>query len=314
MKKDLPRDTPVETPAIIEAPELGPEATELGAHALARVELETLEGAYAAWAELLAAHRSARRRWDEERVRLEEQGALLLGAVRAAGGATSTPVEGASSGEQGLVKAGELDQFLAQAKQKLEASKAELAERTRVADEAFTSELGKLRGGILARVSRQAAQVRPAFRLAVRNLGGERRILHARRLGEDEAVIALFVLTGRIPSRYHYLLDDATDDVLAAPPSLYADEGNTELRPTATALSAQLDARQDVWPVKGSLPLKLPDGRWMRWCSRGAVLEAEIADGDAFRNLLTRDEAERITGALLAQKLAGRLELELVRD
>lgn len=306
MKKVLPRDTPLETPAIIEAPELGPEASELGAHALARVQLETLEGAYAAWGELLEAHRQARRRWAEERARLDEQGSLLLGAVKAA--------SGPASGAPGLVKAGELDGFLREATQKLETSKQELEARIRAADDAFASELARLRSGLIERVSRQAAQVRPHFRLAVRVLGGDRRILHAHRLGGDEAVIALFVLTGRVPSRHGYLFDDATDDVLAAPPSLYADEGNTELRPTGPALVAQLDARQDVWPVKGALPMKLPDGTWVRWGARGAVLEAEVLDGDAFRNVLLRDEAERITGVLLAQKLAGRLELELVRD
>jgi hypothetical protein len=52
----------------------------------------------------------------------------------------------------------------------------------------------------------------------------------------------------------------------------------------------------------------------MRWVARGVVLEAEVQDGEVFRNQLTRDEAERITGLLLANKLAGKLELELVRD
>ena len=60
--------------------------------------------------------------------------------------------------------------------------------------------------------------------------------------------------------------------------------------------------------------MPLPDGTWLRWISRGAVLEAEIQEGEGFRNLLTHDEAERITGLLLSHKLAGRLELELVRE
>ena len=67
-------------------------------------------------------------------------------------------------------------------------------------------------------------------------------------------------------------------------------------------------------PVKGMIPLALPDGGWMRWVSRGAVLEAELLDGAAFRNVLSAAEAERVTGLLLAHRLAGRIELELVRD
>jgi hypothetical protein len=62
------------------------------------------------------------------------------------------------------------------------------------------------------------------------------------------------------------------------------------------------------------LPLRFPDGGWMRWAARGAVLEAEVLDGEGFRSVLSAAEAERVTGLLLAHKLAGRIELELVRD
>jgi hypothetical protein len=56
----------------------------------------------------------------------------------------------------------------------------------------------------------------------------------------------------------------------------------------------------------------LPFG-FVRWLERGAVLEAEVADGDGFRNQLTTKEAEQLTGALLSLKLEGKVELELVR-
>jgi hypothetical protein len=78
-----------------------------------------------------------------------------------------------------------------------------------------------------------------------------------------------------------------------------------------------LTARAEVWPIKAMIPLWVQSGDGSqvlcRWLERGAVMEAEVADGEAFRNLLTRDEAERITGALLALKLDGKLDLELVR-
>ena len=309
-KPPLPRDTPADMPAVgalIEAAELGPDAHLLGSQALARARsVETLEVAYGAWAELQEAHRLARRRWDDERKRLTEQGTLLLGAVKAAGVPRSM--------EEGLSKAGALEVFLAEAKGKLASAQQHLEDRARAAQQAFTEELARVKDELQTRIARQSAAVRPVFKLAIRVLPGERRILHAHRLGPDESVIALFALTGRIPSRYDFLFDDSTDDALAAPPMLYADEDVTELRPGGTALAKLLSERRDVWPVKGMLPLPLPDGTWLRWITRGAVLEAEVQDGEGFRNLLTHAEAERVTGLLLSHKLAGQLELELVRE
>lgn len=315
IRHDTPKDVPALTEAprgdgvggLIEAAELGPDPSVLGPQALMRARsVETLEVAYSAWGELQQAHQAARRNWDEERRRLSEQGALLLGAVKAAG---ATP----GTGDAELAKVNSLDEFLKDAKDKLAAAEQQLEERAREADKRFVTELAALRDELRGRVARQAATVRPVFKLAVRVLAGERRILHAHRLGADESVIALYALTGRIPSRYDFLFDDSTDDALAAPSTLYAEEGVTDVRPSPGGLAVALAARADVWPVKAILPMTLPDGSWLRWISRGAVLEAEIRDGDTFRNVLTHEEAERITGLLLAQKLAGKLELELVR-
>lgn len=292
---------------MIEAAELGPDAVVIGARALARARsVETLEVAYEAWTEVREAHAAAQRRWREERARLKQQGSLLLGAVKAAG--ASPEAAGAA-----LATANPLDGFLAEAKQKLAAAEQDLEARVREADAAFLEQLGKLRRELLARVERQAAVMRPAFRLAVRALPGERRILHAHRLGPDESVVAHFALTRRVPSRYGFLFDDSTDDVMAAPPVLYLDEGVTNARPGVKELTALLDERADVWPVKGMIAAPSGAG-WVRWISRGAVLEAEVLDGEAFRNVLTAAEAEQVTGLLLAHKLAGRIELELVRD
>lgn len=313
MSGRLPRDTPLDTPIVpssgplIEAAELGPDAVVIGARALARARsVETLEVAYEAWLELREAHAAAQRRWREERERLRQQGTLLLGAVKAAG---ATP-EGS---EAALAPAHPLAGFLAEAKGKLATAERDFEQRAREANEAYLGQLDQLRGELLSRVERQAAVMRPVFRLAVRTLPGERRILHAHRLGADESVVALFALTRRIPSRYDFLFDDSTDDVQAAPPVLYPDEGVTSVRPSAPELIATLAAARDVWPVKGMLALPLGAG-WVRWISRGAVLEAEVLDHQAFRNVLTAAEAEQVTGLLLAHKLAGRIELELVRD
>lgn len=300
MSSELPHDTPVDSPAtsIIEAPALAPELVVAGERALERARtVETLEPAYAAWNELRAAHREARRRWSEERQRLVDQGSLLLGATRAA--FTSGSTEGLAVTEG----------FLRDAQLKLDAALAEVDATSARGEAAFASQFDAMKALLVERVSRLAASQKPVLNLAVRVLAGGQRILHLRRLGEDESVLALHALTGRIPSRFEYLFDDSSDDVMAAPPTLYADEGVTDVRGDAA-----LDSRPQVWPVKGVLPLKLPSGQWARWSARGVVLEAEMLDGANWRNLLSSTEAEVLTGFLLAQQIAGRVVLQLVRD
>lgn len=296
----LPHDTPVDTPAsIIETPALAPELLTEGQKAVERARtVETLEAAWAAWDELRRAHADSRRRWREERQRLIDQGSLLLGATRAA--LSQGPSEAALAPQAA---------FLADAQAKLDATLAAFDGDVARSEQAFASQLDTLKALVWERVSRLASSQRPTFDLSVRVLPAGKRILHTRRLGDDESVLALFALSGRMPSRYGYLFDDSSDDVSAAPATLYPDEGVTDVKGDAA-----LDARPQVWPVKGVLPVKLPDARWMRWVARGPVLEAELADGEGWRNVLTTEEAEAVTGFLLAQQLSGRLVLRLVRD
>lgn len=306
-RHDTPVDTAVRHPPgspaavgeIIEAPQLGIDAAVLGSQALVRARsVETLEALYTAWTELNAAWKSAKAKWKAEQKRLEEQGALLLGAMRAA--------SVTSNGSSELVLSAQ------DAEGRLNALSADFAAQVGRADQRFSEEVARLRAELIDRVKRHAAVSRPAFRLAVRVVG-EKRILHAHRLSDDDAVLALFAITGRVPSRYGFLSDDSLDDLKAAPPSLYADEGIEDVRPTAPAMLATLKTRDSMWPVKGQLPL-LQGERFVRWIARGAVLEAELAEGDGWRNLLGKEEAEQLTGLLLGLKLAGKLEFELVRD
>lgn len=302
-RHDTPVDTQIRHPRavgeIIEAPQLGLDAAALGSKALSRARsVETLEALYGAWTELNAAWKNARKKWKDEQKRLEEQGALLLGAMRAASATSS----GAS----------ELVLSTTDAEAKLKAVSSDFGMQVDAAEKRFSDEVARLRAELIERVKRQAGVSRPAFRLAVRVVG-EKRILHAHRLSDDDAVLALFAITGRVPSRYGFLGDDSLDDLKAAPPSLYADEGVEDVRPTSSAMLTNLKSRDSMWPVKGQLPLMHGD-RLVRWIARGAVLEAEVAEGDGWRNLLSREEAEQLTGLLLSLKLAGKIEFELVRD
>ncbi|MDX2009020.1 MAG: hypothetical protein SFW67_02460 [Myxococcaceae bacterium] len=301
----LPRDTPVDTPAatppsLIEPPVvLGPAS----ASALANAP-ETIEAAYEAWDALRAELAELRATSAAERVRLEEQGALLLGAVKAASGSPTGPA--------GLVKASELERLAEEARRGWEASKAALEAGVADAEAAIARATDEVKAALRRRVEAQAKVAPPLLELMVRTLPGDRRILHLRRPTPDDAVLLLFAMSQRCPTRYGFLFDDSTEDALLAPPSLYSDDGVARVRPKPSELVVELTTRSWFWPLKGALVLLRP-GLTMRWLSRGAVLEAEVADEDGFRNLLSREEAEQVTGALLSLKLAGSVELELVR-
>ncbi|MDP3501600.1 MAG: hypothetical protein Q8S33_14745 [Myxococcales bacterium] len=307
MPPSLPRDTPVDTP-VVRLPQRSliepPPVLAIGdaASALA-TRPETIEAAYDAWDELRAEAASLKASFAAEHQRLDQQGELLLGAVREA-----TP-EGTGSS---LVRRTGMQTLGADAQRSLEAARTDLERRAADAQTAISEAISHVFTQLRARVERQAVQAKPLVELMVRVLPGDKRILHVRRPSPDAAVTLLFATSGRVPTRYGYLFDDSTDEALLAPPVLYPDEGVTERRPRPAQLEALLSSKRETWPVKGMIPMLSSFGL-VRWLERGAVMEAEVADGDGFRNMLSRHEAEQLTGALLALKLDGRIELELVR-
>nr|WP_211194198.1 hypothetical protein [Pyxidicoccus fallax] len=284
--------------------------------ALARLRaLETLESGYEAWLELKLEHAAFRARLREERERLDQQGSFLLGAVRAAGLApASTPAE--QGPEPGLVAAAAPD-FLRDAEVKLAAARDALAQRETEEEARYTAAFAEIRATLRDRAQRYLKANRPRLTLLLRRVGAERSILHLERLSGDTPVLLCFLLTGSIPSRHGFLLDDSTEDVSLPPAPLYPDEGvtPTDVRPDAAALEGRVRGAGEVVPVKGFLPVFLPrpggGEDFFRLLQRGAVLEAEVAEGPAFRNILTREEAERFAGHLLRLKLQGLIDLEL---
>ncbi|MBM4783711.1 MAG: hypothetical protein GQE15_39080 [Archangiaceae bacterium] len=298
----FPRDTPVETRAVTLIEPAAPVGVVDTSSALA-TRPETIEAAYDAWDELRAELRTVKASFASERERLEQQGALLLGAVQ-----TVLP----AAGGEGLAKRSELNALAAEAKRGLKAAQDDLEARAKQAEAALNEAVAHVVSELRARVARQAELAKPSLELMVRVLPNDQRILHLRRPSPDAAVTLLFVTSGRVPTRYGALFDDSTEEATLAPPVLYADEGVRDVRLKAPELQKLLEERPTLWPIKGMLPMLTPFG-FLRWLERGPVMEAELADGDGFRNLLTKTEAEQITGALLALKLEGRIELELVR-
>ncbi|WP_342381144.1 hypothetical protein NVS55_15840 [Myxococcus stipitatus] len=285
----------------------GPEA------ALARLRaLETLESGYEAWLELKVEHAASVARFREERERLNQQGSFLLGAVRAAG------LEPVASEVPGLVPAqASAGDFLRDAEERLSKTREALAAREAESEAGYATAFDELRGTLKDRVQRYLAAQRPHLTLLLRRVGTERSILHVGRVTGDTPVLLCQLFTGRIPSRYGFLLDDSTEDVSLAPAPLYPDEGVApeHVRPDARALAELVRGAKEVLPLKGMLPLSVPrpggGEDFFRLLQRGAVLEVEVAEGTAFRNVLGREEAERFAGHLLRLKLAGRIELDI---
>lgn len=272
--------------------------------------LETLETAYEAWLELKQEHGTARLRLKEEHERLEQQGSFLVGAVRAAG------VEPKPGAEPGLMPAG-AESFLRGAEARLSQAREELARKETDSEAFYQKAFEEICTTIADRVRRYLGASRPRLQLLLRKVGTTRSILHVARIGGDEAVLLCFLFTGRIPSRYSFLVDDSTEDVSLPPAPLYPDEGvdPRDIRPDATALEARLGAPGQVLPIKGFLPVFVPRPAggedFFRMLQRGPVMEVEVADGTAFRNILSREESERFAGHLLRLKLEEKMELEI---
>lgn len=300
-------DTPRDLPAVVDSGQ-GSEGTH---SVLARLRTqENLETAYEAWLELRLEHGAAKLRFQEERERLDQQGAFLVGAVRAAG------VEPKPGSEPGILPAG-ADSFLRGAEARLSQAREELARKEADSEAFYQQAFSEIRSTLTDRIRRYLAASRPGLKLLLRKVGATRSILHLARVGHDEALLLCFLLSGRIPSRYGFLFDDSTEDVSLPPAPLYPDEGVAErdTRPDATVLEARLGAPGEVLPLKGFLPLFVarPSGGedFFRLLQRGPVMEVEVADGTAFRNILSREEAERFAGHLLRLKLEGKIELEI---
>ncbi|MBS1150647.1 MAG: hypothetical protein H6Q89_2345 [Myxococcaceae bacterium] len=315
--KILRHDTPVDP-----APAAALGAFDPGAaaeQALARVRrIETIEGAYDAWSELRLEYSSLVRKLADERRQLDQQGEFLVGAVRAARDLSRTPTVAEALA---LAKPGSgLDDYLLQTAGRLEAARQQLEERSRAVEAAVGLAFAQIRDELRGRVLRTLQHVRPKLRLMIRSLGPESRILHVARLQPDEAVLLAWVLLEKLPSRYGYLFDDSTDQASLPTPTLYAEEGVAAglVRPTVEQVTALMRGPHPVIPIKSVVPFFLPrtDGapQLIRLVERGPVMEVEIGDVDTFRNVLSRDEAERVAGYFLRLKLEQRVEIELVNS
>ena len=280
--------------------------------------IESIEQAWEAWAELRLQHAAFRARAVEELRRIEQQGSFLIGAVRAAAQAPGSEEDGSAA----LTTSGRnpLDAFLGEAEEKLERAREALQAELREDEAHFTRAFAKIQEEALLRVRRTLEKVRPLVRVRLRSIGQSRMMLHVDRVGGDDAVLLLYVMSGRIPSRYGFLFDDSTDDVALAPPPLYPDEGvgASDIRPSVETMRELVRSERTVLPVKGFIPVFVanPAGGedFFRLLQRGPVMEVELQDGPQFRSLLSREEGERFAGHLLRLKMQAKIELEVLAE
>jgi hypothetical protein len=282
----------------------------------------TIEAAYRAWDEVRAEHDARLRRFEAEERRIEEQGALLVGAVRFVGAVAPITAPSTSASSAPPIASTASSPAPLASTSLFENPEARLVEarhgvraRRDAALAAFAEVQSRIRTEVLARIQRQATHALPRARLRVHQLAADQRILHLVRPEPDELVTLFWALCLRIPSRYEAGTDDSTDDLQRAPATLYGEEGVTpqDVRAPAFDVRARLLTLEAVWPAKGALfQLLSIDGesRLVRWLCRGPVFEAEIEEGEGFRNILRQEDAERITGGLLELQVQGRLVLE----
>lgn len=275
----------------------------------------TLEGLYQRWEALRLERDEAAREHARAQRRLEEQGAFLLGTVRAAGEQDPEGIPDPTGAA--LQPSGTLAHFVGEAEARLSRSRVELDAASGARRTDLEAQLRGAASEVVDALGRYQSLTSPRLTLLRRPVPGGRAILHLERPSPDAAVLLTRLLSGKVPTVYGFLFDEATDDPQREPPSLYAHEGIApeRTRPTPAEWRALLSGEERMHlPLRGVIPffVPTPGGQALaQWRLRGPVLELEWETEDGFRSLLSAAEAEWAAGTLLRLQLAGLLELEL---
>lgn len=286
---------------------------------------DSLEALYRRWEGLRAEHVAALEGFAAERTRLEEEGAFLLGTVRAAREVAPSPgptSRDVSTGEveeaAALAVPDELQIYVQEAEARMSSALEALALRAHEARIDLETQLAVARVEVIEALERHQDHATPEVTLRRRPLAGGRAILHLDRPMPDAAMLLAWLLSGKPATRYGFLYDEASDDPQLEPATLYPEEGivRDEVRPGPGSLRRLLDpGGPSALPVRGIIPfqVQLPGGATaqVQLRCRGPILELEWEEGSGFRSILTAAEAEAAAGALLRLQLTGKLKLQL---
>jgi hypothetical protein len=297
---------------------------ELSPLAVAR-ELENLEHLYVAWAQLQSERRAANEARRLERDRLTTRAGYLLNAVSAArafspGSAAPTPPGKQQKGKKprGSAKAlaavsDPLQDFHAKAEAELRDATAKLDAREKQEEETFGKQDREIRTLVLERAAQHLKIHKPRLALAVHPVGPKQVIVQADRIGEEDAVLLVRLLCGRLPTQWGFFTNDHVDDLGQQAPRLFG-EGAAATPLSVDEEDLALLGEPDFAPARLQIPIRVPghDFPRFRLIHRGPVAELESRrEAAPYSQLIPQADAELLTGFLLSLKLAGALQLDV---
>lgn len=274
---------------------------------------ETIGAAYEAWAEALVARAAAAAERARERDRIDRNAEILIGTIEKA--REVRPPRTAAPRGRALARRGAFEAVQARARAEQARLRQSLVDREARDEAHFGRALAQARGEVNRRVRAHLRAGALGLEVSVRPVGTDRVLVHLQRPSHDEAVMLCLLLTGRAPTRHGFFADDAVDDVRFGPARFYAEEGIAAARLDAVDdEDAVLDRAGEYLPVRGIIPVRLPDRPFPRFrlVHHGPLSEVESRrEGQPYANVLPRADAEQFTGYLLSLKLEGALRLNL---
>ncbi len=204
--------------------------------------------------------------------------------------------------------------FLGSAERELAAARAQLDARAAKERELFTAEIARASDAIARCAQSMLAVHAPRAALSIQTVGRTHAVAWMDRPTPDDAVLLCYLLSGRLPTHYDALFDDALDDLALVPATFFAEEGFVA-RPSsddeAEALCQQPD--RAFVPFKAMIPFRLPDRDFprLRFVNQGPVLQlvAREARGN-YESLMPLATAEAVAGLLIRLQVEGRIALE----
>ena len=287
------------------------------------LESESLEALYAAWLDVRLQNAQAAAALAKEHELLDTRAAYLLKTVEAARKLPAEPAPKkakkpktkSTKKSKALVEPDPLAQFHAQARAELERARKDLATRQKSEEKDAAATEARVRKALLARADLHLTLHKPSVKLNAHPVGKDQVLLQLGPIGEEDAVLLLRLLHGKLPTRWGYYGDDAIDDLQRGTAQLYRDEGVSEPWPAdAEAFDAAAFAKGDFAPVRANFAFALGGAGFphFRFVHRGPVGQVEARrKGEPYQHVLRREDAELLSGYLLRLKLSGRIELQL---
>lgn len=296
-----------------------PKSPEASALAVA-LESESLQALFSAWLELRLQRAQVLAQNARELDQLDQRAQLVLKAVEAARNlpeAAVAPKKRTKRSKASKLPAlpDGLAEFHRQAEAELANARKDLRQRMEAEARETTKLEARVRRALLARADQHLAIHKPRIQLTVHPVGKAQALLEVAAFGDEDAVLLMRLLSGKLPTRWGFFADDAVEDLARGPARLYPDEGNAELWPAhAEAEDAILFPGGDFVPARQQIPFAIAARAFPRFklVHHGLIAQVEARhDGEPYSHLLRREDGELLAGYLLRLRVAGKLELLL---